>query len=340
MTARRARFMSVLATAIIVLLGAIPAAAHGPTPTLSAGALKQDAVLAFSWRSGAVPPAAHRSAILAAAADIAASRQSRAATFRYESGAPNPIGYGNGATCGPAGIACFTRADLDSFTMWFRPQGYAFDWGTLKWCQSYSTWPNGCFDVENIALDEFGHIEGLAHHANYSDNRDYLDSVVQTYSRTKPSSGYNAHALGRCDIATLQRIYDIQTTLQKYSTCLDLATVLVLSPGNSTVLSGAAITFTATLTVADSSAYGRLRGNPVSKRTVTLQRRPAGATSWSTAGTMTGGSLGTYTLGVTVVSATEFRAVFSTPGNEGLRGDTSPIVTIGVSGCARPPCHY
>ena len=100
--------------------------------------------------------------------------------------APNPIGYGSGATCGPAGIACFTRSVPDRFTMWFRQQGYPFDWGTLRWCQAYSSPPTGCFDVENIALDEFAHIEGLGHHVNYADERDYLDAVVQTYSRQKP----------------------------------------------------------------------------------------------------------------------------------------------------------
>ena len=54
-----------------------------------------------------------------------------------------------------------------SFTMWFREQGHVFDWGTLKWCQAYTTPPNGCYDAENIALDEFGHVEGLGHHDNY-----------------------------------------------------------------------------------------------------------------------------------------------------------------------------
>ena len=41
------------------------------------------------------------------------------------------------------------------------------DWGTLKWCQAYASPPNGCYDAETIALDEFGHVEGLNHHVNF-----------------------------------------------------------------------------------------------------------------------------------------------------------------------------
>ena len=32
--------------------------------------------------------------------------------------------------------------------MWFREQGHEFDWGSLKWCQTYDDPPNGCFDAE------------------------------------------------------------------------------------------------------------------------------------------------------------------------------------------------
>jgi hypothetical protein len=338
MTTRRLRLVTILAAAVIGALGSASVAAHAPDPTLSGGAMAQDLELTFRWRSGAAPPSAHRTAILAAAADIAESRASRAALFRYDSDATNPIGYGNGATCSPVGIACFTRTLPRSFTMWFRPQGYAFDWGTLKWCQSYGTWPNGCFDVENIALDEFAHIEGLAHHVNYSDDDDYLDAVVQTYSRTKPREGYNAHVLARCDVATLQRLYDVQNSSQKYSKCLSLATSLALKSSATTVTYGSPTTLTATLLVADSSSYGLLRKNWVSNRTVTIQRRAVGTTTWATLRTMTPGSAATYTLSTAVTYDTEYRAVFSTPTDEGLRGDASPVVTVNVNGCSRPPC--
>ena len=125
------------------------------------------------------------------------------------------------------GLACFTRDAPDGFTMWFREHGRVFDWGTLKWCQMYTSAPNGCYDAETVALDEFGHVEGLGHHVNFADDRDYTDAVVQTFSRTKPREGYNMHVLGVCDVARLQIRYDIPEHASfPYSTCLDLPTKL------------------------------------------------------------------------------------------------------------------
>ena len=74
---------------------------------------------------------------------------------------------------------------------------------------SWPARPTAATTRENIALDEFGHVLVLDHHANYADDSDYRDAVVQTYSRTKPKAGYNAHAFGRCDVAALQQAYDL-----------------------------------------------------------------------------------------------------------------------------------
>ena len=314
------------------------ASAHGPDPVLGGGRFAQNQALLFDWRSGAAPPAALKTAIRAAAADATATRASKAATFAYDADGPNPIGYGVGATCGPNGIACFTRSAPNSFTMWFREQGHVFDWGTLKWCQSYANPPNGCFDVETIALDEFGHVEILNHHVNYADERDYGDAVVQTISRAKPEAGWNMHRFGRCDIATLQREYDVPNTTAKYSTCLDLSTTLTIAASPASIAYNGTTTLTATLKVTDLAAYVRLGGNAVSGRTVSLQRRAVGTTTWIAVGTMAVGSSGTYSLAIRLQSATEFRAVFKTPTDEGLNGDTSPTVVVTVAGCSVPPC--
>ena len=325
--------------ALILAAAHVPVVhAHGPDPTLGGGAMEQDIELEFRWRTGSEPPATLRTAILAAAVDVTESKRSRAGTFVFDAAAANPIGYGAGATCGVNGIACFTRTLPNRFTMWFRAQGHVFDWGTLKWCDTYATPPNGCYDVENVALDEFGHIEGLAHHVNYNDDRDYADAVVQTYSRTKPNAGYNAHRFGVCDVATLQRIYDIQVSTQKISTCLDLATVLVISANPTSLLRGQSTRLTATLRIADQAAYERLRLNALTTRVVSLERRDYGTTTWYPAGTMTPGNTGTYTLDELVSVTTEFRAVFRAPSDEGLRGDLSPVLKVTVTGCARPPC--
>lgn len=310
------------------------ASAHGPDPTMSGGTFGQNQDLRFRWRAGSEPTTAIKTAIKAAADDANASRGSRAATFTYDASGANLIGYGIGATCGVNGLACFTRTAPTSFTMWLREQGHVFDWGTLKWCQAYTTPPSGCYDAETIALDEFGHIEILDHHINYASDSDYEDAVVQTFSRTKPATGWNLHTFRRCDVATLQRQYDMVSWTARYSTCLALTTVLTLTAAPTAVLSGGLTTLTANLTVVDYDSYVRLGGNPVSGRVVTLQRRAPGTTTWLAVGTMAvGSSAGTYVLSQKLTTDVEYRAIFSSPTTEGLNGDTSPTVRVYVGGC-------
>ena len=332
---RSIRRLATCAAALAILpLAFGSAAAHGPDPILAGGLFGQNQDLRFRWRAGSEPTAAIKTAIKTAAVDANASRASKAATFTYDAAGSNPIGYGVGATCGVNGLACFTRTAPTGFTMWLREQGHVFDWGTLKWCQAYASPPNGCYDAETVALDEFGHVEVLGHHGNYADDSDYLDAVVQTYSRTKPAAGWNMHTLGRCDVATLQRQYDMQTWTAKYSTCLDLSTVLTLAAAPTTVPVGGTTTLTATLKVVDYDSYVHLGANPISGRTVTLQRRAPGAVGWTTVGAMPGGaSAGTYVLAQRPQMDTEYRAVFTTPADEGLNGDTSPTVLVHASTC-------
>jgi hypothetical protein len=318
----------VVAAVVVLLLATAGVTAHSPDPIFPGGRYNQNQNLPFSWRSGAVPATGYQTAIKAAAADASNTRGSQAATFSYVAGSSNLIGYGTGATCGPKGIACFTRTAPVSFTMWMREQGHVFDWGSLRWCQHYSTWPDGCYDVENIMLDEFGHVEILDHHTNYSGSSDYTDAVVQEASRTKPNAGWNAHAFGRCDVASLQVQYDMQGWGAKYSTCLDLATTLTVGASAGYVPYGGTVTLTAALKVADNASYSRLALNPIALRTVSLQRRPPGGT-WSTVGTMSpGSSSGTYTRSVQITAHTEFRAVFAKPSDEGIRAATSSPVTV------------
>jgi hypothetical protein len=325
-------------TALVVLVVASSgtAFAHAPDPILSGGLFGQDQVLRYRWRDGAVPPGAIRAAITAAAADSNGTKASRAPTFVFDAGAANPIGYGAGATCGPNGIACFTRNAPNGFTMWLREHGRVFDWGRLRWCQMLEAPADGCHDAENIALDEFGHVLVLHHHANRADESDYLDAVVQTFSRTRPRAGWNAHAYGRCDVASLQREYDVPAWTTRYSTCLDLATTLTIAASATSVAYGGSVTLTATLKVGSATEYKRLRSNPISARTVTLQRRSVGTTSWSTVGPMaSGATAGRYALAVTVWADSEFRAVFGEPADEGLRGATSSFVRVVVGSCTQ-----
>ena len=311
--------------------GSIPAVAHAPDPALGGALFAQDQALSFRWRSGSEPPAIIKTAIKNAAAASNDSRGSRAATFAYHASGGSQIGYGTG-TCGPNGIGCFTRTAPTSFTMWLREHGRVYEWGVLRWCQIQLV--NGCYDAHTIALDEFGHIEILDHHVNFADERDYTDAVVQTYSRTRPKAGWDMHAYGVCDVATLQLEYDIPGASSKYSTCLDLATTMSLAADDPSAAYRQTVTLTAVLRVATTSAYGRLSDNPVSLRTVTLQGRTVGASSWYTVGTMSPSSpTGSYVLSRQMVGSTDFRAVFTAPSDEGLRGVTSSTVRVTVAPC-------
>lgn len=330
----RTLLLPLAASAALLLSLPGPVRSHSPDPVLGGVLWSQDQLVRYRWRSGQVPPAWMQSAIIAAANDSNRSRASRAAVFAYDTAGASPIGYGEPTACGVNGIACFSRGGAPtSFAMWFRRHGHVFDWGRLRWCQYYSTPPDGCFDAENVTLDEFGHVEILAHHWNYADNSDYLDAVVQTVSRAKPRTGWNAHQYGRCDRATLQRKYDMLTSWSLYSTCLDLNTTLSLSSGGTYVSYGATVEFTATLRVSSQAEYERLAGNPVSGRLVLLQRRIPGGT-WGTYATMAfGTSAGAYRYSQRLTKTYEWRAVFRTPSSEGLNGDYSPSIKVTVADC-------
>ena len=173
-----------------------------------------------------------------------------------------------------------------------------------------------------------------------TDNSDYLDAVVQTYSRTKPSAGWNAHAFGRCDVATLQmmlRHADLDGA--KYSTCLDLSTVLTIVASPTQIAVGGSTTLTATLKVVDFDGVWPARRQPVSGRTVTLQRRAVGATTWI------GGRDDADRVGLRHLCARPAagRRRPSTgrssrhPASEGINGDSSPAVRVDVDRLSAPP---
>ena len=109
----------------------------GRIPSLGGTALGPGPGRRLRWRSGQVPPVWAASAIDAAAADAGATRASRAAQFvRCIERAPASSPTASRPAARRPGIACFDRAGApSSFKMWFRAHGYVFDWGTLRWCQ-------------------------------------------------------------------------------------------------------------------------------------------------------------------------------------------------------------
>ncbi len=335
---RAARAVTVVA--VLALGAALPSAglAHGPDPVAGSGIWYPNQAVPYTWASGQVPPTWLQGAVNGAANDANATRASRAAVFNLQAGAASRVAYGEPTGCSTSGIACFSRSAPTSFRVWFRADGYRFDWGTLRWCQGPSGSVDGCFDAENIGLDELGHVLGLGHHVNYANDSDYADAVVQATSRARPRTGWNVHALGRCDVARLQLLYDRQTTAAPFSSCLSLSSVTSIVPSSWSAWSGGSIAFTATVRTAVSSSYGALSGDGVSNRTVVLERRFPGAATWTTVGTMTPqAAAGTYAMTATVTGSYEWRARFPKPTGEGILGSTSAAVFVSLQSCGICP---
>lgn len=316
--------------------------AHGPDPLLGGALWAQDQTVTYQWRSGQAPPSWMATAIDNAAADTNRTRGARAATFtRVASGSASTIAYGEPTGCSSAGLACADRSGApSSFKMWFRAQNYVFDWGTLRWCEGLATIANGCFDAETIALDEFGHIEDLGHHVNNANNADYLDAVVQALSRSRPDTGWYAHGFAPCDVARLQLEYDRQSTSALFSSCLAIATATTVGASSTGIWVGDPVKFTATLKTTSATANRALKGDPVSARSVVLQRRVVGSTTWTSIGAMTPSTTteGTYVLTVSPTSTYEWSAVFVPATGDGITTSRSGVVKVTVSGCTGSGC--
>ena len=329
-----------VAMTLVLVCGGNAALAHSPNPLFGSARWDQDQIVGYQWWPGSVPPSWMAVAIDAGAADVGQSRNSGAATFTRVSSSNSRIAYGGANPCPSYGIACMDRTGVpDKFAgMWFRPQGWPFDWGTLRWCQGLTSPANGCYDAENVALDEFGHIEILGHHVNYSDESDFLDSVVQYAARSRPKPGWNEHVFGRCDVARLQLEYALEASDDLVSTCLSLATSLSIVPSTTQVQTGQAVRITGNFKVAIVSGARSLSGDPLSGRTIYLQRRALGASTWSSILVVPPATTaGNYGVNLTPASTYDYRLLFSASSNEGLVGTVSSVVRITVTACTAAP---
>lgn len=307
-----------------------PAAAARPVPAFPAGGWPPGTTLPYTWRAGNVPPAWAQGPIDAAADDAKATSHARSPKFPRKGNATQTIRYtGAFPSFCSAGIACASRSMPSSWTIWLRPHGTDFSWGRLRWCQKVSDFP--CFDVRRVMLHEFGHIAGLTHPSSGGYNLDAADSIMQGITPARPKPGSARHAFGRCDVATLQRLYGTPTATTPYSTCAQLDTSLRLEASATSVARGTSVKLKAWLSVADRQAYGRVAGDPLADRMVRLKyRRAGGGDDWTTAWMKPTGTAGRYELSIAPAAAWEFRAAFPSPDGEGLRFSNSEIVKVNV----------
>ena len=129
------RLLAIAAGLLVLALAPVQAVAHDPDPIFSGGLYTQNKILQYRWTTSGTPPLNMKLAIHAARDDSNASRKSKAPSFDYDTGGGNVIYYGADVPCGTNGLACFRRDTPDWFGMWFRPNGFRFEWGSLRWCQ-------------------------------------------------------------------------------------------------------------------------------------------------------------------------------------------------------------
>jgi hypothetical protein len=324
------RIAAALAASLMILgLSGGEVSATAPTPA-EGQVWSQNQRVTYRWHEGDEPPSWMRAAINAAANDSNDSRDAKAAVLSQSDSAASWIGY-TGDIPTTWAIGYTIRNVPTSFTMRLRPQGYPLDWGTLRWCQAYDTPPTGCFDAEMIALHEFGHVQTLDH-PDDADVTNWTDTVMHWAPKTKAKAGWNQHDFGRCDVARLQIRYEPLTSSTRISTCLDLNTDLSLSSSLSSIASGSAVALTARLKIVDSAMWPLLASEPLSSRTINVQRRALGSTTWSSFGQMAAlDDNGRYTKTFTPTDTYDYRVIFNSPANEGLEGDTSLVVRVSVS---------
>jgi hypothetical protein len=304
-----------------------------PTPPFAAGGWAQDRKLTYRWKPGAVPPSWARQALQNGAADATTSAAARGPRFVHDSGAANEVSYSGtmAGFCGSAAIACAGRAMPSYWGVWIRPYGTDFAWGTLRWCQKTSS-SSRCFDIRRVMLHELGHIAGLNHPSSAGFTLAPGDSVMQAITPSRPQPGASRHAFGRCDVATLQELYDTPDNKTAISSCNDVATTLSLSASPWTIEKGRSVKLVATLKVADKAAYGRLGGNPLNGRSVKLKYRRAGSDDpWKTAWMRSAYRQGRYDVTLAPAATWEYKAVFNRPADEGLRYSRSGIKKVKVN---------
>lgn len=329
------RFVFLAVGVVLAALSAQPATAALPTPA-SGGTWAQNQRVEYRWKEGAVPPGWAKVAMNAAAADSNASRRARAAVFAYNASGPAWLAYTDDLPTNWA-IGYTVRDMPNSFTIRMRPHGTQLDWGTLRWCEFYDgDAPNGCYDLEMVTLHEFGHAQSLGH-ADEADIDSYTDTVMHaTGLHSKAKLGWNQHVFGRCDVARLQIRYEPLTSSTPISTCLDLPTDLTFSPGSGNIAYGSNVTLTAKLKIGADAAYANLAGEPLSGRSVVLQRRAVGGSAWTTIGEMTPvtDDTGRYVKTMTLTATYDWRASFGAPADEGLDGVNSNVSRLSVTfGC-------
>ena len=156
-------------------------------------------------------------------------------------------------------------------------------------------------------------------------------TVMHAITPAKPKASATRHAFGRCDVATLQQLYDVPNRKTLISTCNDMITRLILWANTAATSPGDSVRMRAELRIGDQTGYRALRGNALNGRSVKLKYRRAGITdTWSTTWMKPQAAAGRYDSTISPRATWEFKATFPAPAAEGLRFSKSAIVKVKV----------
>ena len=329
------RGVAKLSITIAMLALALPGQVLAYDPTLGVDKYGQDVNETFDWSTGATGSAKAwlRSAFTTAAEDDW-DPKSRAPTFAHNSSSSNLVRFQDRdlSDCNAA-IAWY------ACTLYDPPNANGLWWQTIyadeeTWCHE-TGFVNGCLDVRRVALHELGHAVGLSRKADnggidaHSTEPESV-TVMRLSTPRRAGTGWDRHAIQECDAIELQREYDLAQTANP-ADCIesfggltggDLTSVAYQGAPSATVAC-TSVQLSGTLKLIDHADYGRF-GNNNLDRTVDLQRRPSGGSTWTTIATFNTPS-GDWTRSVTMSSGTwDFRLVFGgstrvAPDNSGTR---------------------
>jgi hypothetical protein len=281
------RLLAIVAGLLVLAVAPVQAVAHNPDPIFGGGLYAQNKVLQYRWTASGTPPLDMKLAIHAARDDSNDSRRSKAPSFDYDTGAGNVIYYGVDVPCGTNGLACFRRDTPDWFGDVVPAERLPVRVGHPPVVRAAPAPRDGCYDAENIALDELGPCprprppRELRRRQRLPRTR----SSRPTRARSRGPATTRTPTAGATVAAAPAGAMTSRATRRRYSTCLEVPTEATLGVGDASVPSGSMVTFTATLT---SAGEGRLSNNPMNGRTVVLQRRTS--SGWSDLSTMSGTS--------------------------------------------------
>ncbi len=205
------------------------------------------------------------------------------------------------------------------------------------WLQQTGACPSGrlCFDARRAFIHEILHVTLSAPH----NEQGQAYSVMSAATPNSPKSGWNIHHIQPCDEAAAQLLYDLSYTGGQYSDCFDHLANAVSQGLDSNLTVGASgygdclgtgVTASGRLEITNYSSYKLLAANPLTNRSISIDRRLKGSTTWTTITTAVASSASgnnwSKVFSSTSAGTWEYRARYL--GESGVGPATSAIFTI------------